>query len=98
VADQSNASRKTSTDPGRPALVQNTAAYAVTTDLHLLDRLAVLYRYRAVAAMVFVLTTLAVVIQSYPGVRRAGPAPHRGRADGFSRPGAHHRAGVLPGS
>jgi capsular exopolysaccharide synthesis family protein len=39
-----------------------------STDTHLLDRLAVLYRYRAVAASVFVLSALAVVLQGYTAV------------------------------
>jgi uncharacterized protein involved in exopolysaccharide biosynthesis len=34
-------------------------------DVHLLDRVAVVYRYRAVAASLFILTTLAVVLQGY---------------------------------
>jgi capsular exopolysaccharide synthesis family protein len=34
-------------------------------DVHLLDRLAVVYRYRQVAIAVFVLTTLTVMIQGY---------------------------------
>jgi polysaccharide biosynthesis transport protein len=42
---------------------------AVESDVHLLDRLAVLYRYRAVAITVFLLTTLAVMIQGYTSVQ-----------------------------
>src|SRR2546428_4704688 len=38
-------------------------------DVHLLDRLAVLYRYRTIAASVFLLTTLAVMIQGYTSVQ-----------------------------
>ena len=34
-------------------------------DVHILDRLAVLYRYRFIATSVFVLTTLAIMIQGY---------------------------------
>jgi len=34
-------------------------------DVHILDRLAVLYRYRYLATSVFVLTTLAIMIQGY---------------------------------
>jgi succinoglycan biosynthesis transport protein ExoP len=34
-------------------------------DVHILDRLAVLYRYRYIALSVFVLTTLAIMIQGY---------------------------------
>jgi capsular exopolysaccharide synthesis family protein len=39
------------------------------TDLHILDRIAVLYRYRRVVLAVFVLTTAAVMIQGYSNVR-----------------------------
>jgi capsular exopolysaccharide synthesis family protein len=69
VAEHPAAPRKTSGtagSSGSPA--STTPGYSVNTDLHLLDRLAVLYRYRAVAAMVFILTTLAVVIQSYTAI------------------------------
>jgi len=34
-------------------------------DVHILDRLAVLYRYRFIVMSVFVLTTLAIMIQGY---------------------------------
>ena len=34
-------------------------------DIHLLDRVAVLYRYRRVAIAVFVLTAAAMMIQGY---------------------------------
>ena len=40
-------------------------SYQHDGDIHLLDRVAVVYRYRAVAASVFILTTLAVVLQGY---------------------------------
>jgi len=38
-------------------------------DVHILDRLAILYRYRRVAVAVFALTTLALMIQGYSNVR-----------------------------
>jgi polysaccharide biosynthesis transport protein len=38
-------------------------------DVHILDRLAVLYRYRFIAMSVFVLTTLAIMIQGYTTLR-----------------------------
>src|SRR5258706_4862716 len=38
-------------------------------EIHLLDRLAILYRYRNVAVAVFVLTTLAMIIQGYSNVQ-----------------------------
>jgi capsular exopolysaccharide synthesis family protein len=43
--------------------------YAVDDDVHLLDRLAVLYRYRAVVITVFILTTLVVMIQGYTAIQ-----------------------------
>ena len=39
--------------------------YSPDTDIHILDRLAVLYRYRRIAIAVFVLTTAAMMIQGY---------------------------------
>src|SRR5436190_964360 len=66
-----------SNSPGtRPAPA---AAYAVSPpaptysgdgDVHILDRLAVLYRYRRIAVTVFVLTTAALMIQGYSSVPR----------------------------
>jgi capsular exopolysaccharide synthesis family protein len=38
-------------------------------DVHILDRLAIIYRYRRIALTVFVLTTAAVMIQGYSNVR-----------------------------
>jgi polysaccharide biosynthesis transport protein len=42
--------------------------YEVDSEVHLLDRLAVVYRYRAIAASVFVLTALAILIQGYTAI------------------------------
>ena len=42
--------------------------YSTDRDVHILDRLAVLYRYRRVSAAVFVLTALALMIQGYSNV------------------------------
>src|SRR2546427_10971723 len=39
--------------------------YSTEGDVHILDRLAVLYRYRRIAIAVFVLTTAAMMIQGY---------------------------------
>jgi polysaccharide biosynthesis transport protein len=39
--------------------------YNTDADVHILDRLAVLYRYRRIAVAVFVLTTAAMMIQGY---------------------------------
>src|SRR5579862_5688 len=40
-------------------------SYTADGDVHILDRLAVLYRYRRIALTVFVLTTAALMIQGY---------------------------------
>jgi len=42
--------------------------YSVESEMHLLDRFAVLYRYRTIMAAVFVLTTLAVMLQGYTAI------------------------------
>ena len=39
------------------------------TDVHILDRIAVLYRYRRIAIAVFVLTTAAMMIQGYTTIQ-----------------------------
>jgi capsular exopolysaccharide synthesis family protein len=44
------------------------ATYGSDGDVHILDRLAVLYRYRRIAVTVFVLTTAALMIQGYSAV------------------------------
>ena len=51
---------------GAPAI--SPATYEVDSEVHLLDRLAIVYRYRAIAISVFILTTLAVMIQSYTNI------------------------------
>jgi capsular exopolysaccharide synthesis family protein len=44
-------------------------AYPTDRDVHLLDRLAVVYRYRKLAAAVFLLTTAAMMIQGYTDIK-----------------------------
>ena len=44
--------------------------YSTDRDVHLLDRLAILYRYRRVSGAVFVLTALVLMIQGYSNVTR----------------------------
>jgi capsular exopolysaccharide synthesis family protein len=43
--------------------------YSIDKDVHLLDRLAVIYRYRRIAFTVFALTTIALMIQGYSNVQ-----------------------------
>jgi len=45
------------------------SSYAPDTDVHILDRIAVIYRYRQIAIAVFVLTSAAMMIQGYSGVQ-----------------------------
>jgi polysaccharide biosynthesis transport protein len=44
-------------------------AFTPDTDIHLLDRIAVVYRYRRIALAVFVLTTAAMMIQGYSSIQ-----------------------------
>jgi succinoglycan biosynthesis transport protein ExoP len=44
-------------------------SYTIESEIHLLDRIAVLYRYRIIATTVFILTTLGVMIQGYTTVQ-----------------------------
>ncbi|HXD72799.1 MAG TPA: polysaccharide biosynthesis tyrosine autokinase [Vicinamibacterales bacterium] len=50
--------------PGAPS-----SSYSPETDVHILDRIAVLYRYRRIALAVFVLTAAAMTIQGYSNVQ-----------------------------
>jgi capsular exopolysaccharide synthesis family protein len=45
------------------------AAYTPENEVHLLDRLAVLYRYRRLCVTVFILVTAAMIIQGYSSVK-----------------------------
>ncbi len=53
----------------RPGGASPTQAFTPDTDVHLLDRIAVLYRYRRIAITVFVLTTAAMMIQGYSSIQ-----------------------------
>jgi capsular exopolysaccharide synthesis family protein len=55
--------------PGTPAGPGTTQGFAPEGDVHILDRLAVLYRYRRIAFSVFVLTTAAMMIQGYTSIQ-----------------------------
>src|SRR5438477_10429953 len=58
-------SSSTAAAPAPPQL----AGYAPEQEVHLLDRLAVLYRYRRLCVTVFVLATTAMIIQGYTNVQ-----------------------------
>src|SRR5258707_13244019 len=54
--------------PSKPAVPAHPGSgpiFSPDTDVHLLDRVAVLYRYRRIGLAVFVLTTAAMMIQGY---------------------------------
>ena len=53
---------------GAPLRPTQPPIYSVDRDVHVLDRLAVIYRYRRIALAVFVLTTVALMIQGYSNV------------------------------
>jgi capsular exopolysaccharide synthesis family protein len=50
------------TSPSQPS-------YAPDADIHILDRIAVLYRYRRIAIAVFILTSAAMMIQGYSSIQ-----------------------------
>jgi len=52
--------------PLRPVAQQKLTA---ESDIHILDRLAVLYRYREITLAVFILTSVAVMIQGYTNLQ-----------------------------
>jgi capsular exopolysaccharide synthesis family protein len=43
--------------------------FSIDSDVHILDRVAVVYRYRHIAVTVFVLTAIAMMIQGYSAVQ-----------------------------
>jgi capsular exopolysaccharide synthesis family protein len=55
--------------PGAAGSPAPGAPYTPESEVHLLDRLAVLYRYRGLCATVFVLVTAAMIIQGYSNVK-----------------------------
>src|SRR6266849_5514187 len=53
--------------PSAPAPAQ--APYVPDADIHLLDRFAILYRYRRIAITVFILATAVLMIQGYTSIK-----------------------------
>jgi succinoglycan biosynthesis transport protein ExoP len=51
-----------------PAPAGGGGQYVPESDVHLLDRLAVLYRYRRLCVTVFILSTAAMIIQGYTNI------------------------------
>ena len=45
------------------------ASFAPDSEIHLLDRFAILYRYRRIAVTVFVLTSAVMMIQGYTNIQ-----------------------------
>ena len=85
----------------RRRMLRRGQQYPPENEVHLLDRLAVLYRYRRLCVTVFVLVTAAMIIQGYStvqGLSGAGAPPDRRRAlDGGAR-AAERAESVLRGS
>jgi capsular exopolysaccharide synthesis family protein len=75
---------------GGPARPPAPAASSGEGDMHLLDRLAVVHRYRQIAVAVFALTALTVMIQGYTSVKI-----YRAQARLLIEP---ERSSALPGS
>ncbi len=61
------ASSQTAAPPRATAVPPTT--FTASDEVHILDRLAVIYRYRHVAVAVFILTTAAMMIQGYSTVQ-----------------------------
>ena len=68
AAKPSKTAAAASAQGGGPA-APGSPHFAPETDVHLLDRLAVLYRYRHLCITVFVLVTAAMMIQGYSNVQ-----------------------------
>jgi succinoglycan biosynthesis transport protein ExoP len=58
-----------SSAPSSAARSTATAGFTPDADVHLLDRVAVVYRYRYIAISVFVLTTFALMVQGYSAIQ-----------------------------
>ena len=73
MSDSSQPRRSSSGDPvpstGSTGRSAPALTYKTDQDVHILDRLAVLYRYRRVAGVVFLLTTIALMVQGYSNIR-----------------------------
>ncbi|HEY7284726.1 MAG TPA: polysaccharide biosynthesis tyrosine autokinase [Vicinamibacterales bacterium] len=61
-------SKPVAASPGHPAGTHH-PTFTPDSDVHLLDRIAVLYRYRHVAIAVFVLASAAMMIQGYTSLQ-----------------------------
>src|SRR4051794_39446124 len=63
----------TSTRPASPGAAvpgaSLAAPYTADSEVHILDRLAVVFRYRRIVLSVFVLTSLAMMIQDYSSIK-----------------------------
>jgi capsular exopolysaccharide synthesis family protein len=64
-----SAPRPSTTDTPSPAPTGGGTQFVPEGEVHLLDRLAVLYRYRRLCVTVFVLSTTAMIIQGYTNVQ-----------------------------
>jgi len=69
MPEPSTAAPKPTAGSATPAHGRGPATFDPDNEVHLLDRLSVVYRYRRVALAVFVLSTAALMIQGYTSVR-----------------------------
>jgi polysaccharide biosynthesis transport protein len=64
-----NSDLRPTAPPANPKGGTTAPGFTPETDVHILDRIAVLYRYRRIAIAVFVLTSAAMMIQGYAAVQ-----------------------------
>ena len=60
---------RTTSPTGSRGAAPSQPGFAPETDIHILDRIAVLYRYRRISITVFVLTSVAMMIQGYSSIQ-----------------------------
>src|SRR3954467_15669250 len=63
------APRPSTTAPSSSPAGGGSGQFVADSEVHLLDRLAVLYRYRRLCVTVFILVTAAMIIQGYSNVK-----------------------------
>src|SRR6266480_837718 len=63
------APRPTTATPTSSGVGGGSGQFVAESEVHLLDRLAVLYRYRRLCVTVFVLATTAMIIQGYTNIQ-----------------------------
>src|SRR5713101_177185 len=69
MAEVTPTAARTDSTAGPSAPAPAPASYVPDNDIHLLDRFAILYRYRRIAITVFILTTAVLMIQGYTNIK-----------------------------